>query len=258
MNLVILEDEAVAARQLERMLGEIDPRARVLAVLPTVEAAVAWFSSHAMPDLVFMDIHLADGLSFEVAEAVEITAPVIFTTAYEHYALRAFELNSIDYLLKPIGPERLAESLARLHKRRGPDSETWRRLLRTMNRFGEPEPPRKYKQRFLVKLGTRLFSIEAERIAYFYRQELVHLRTLGGRTFPISQSLDELESLLDPTRFFRLNRQYLAHIQSIHGVAGDGRARLKLSLGPNAAVTAYVSEEKAAAFKRWLDGERDS
>lgn len=246
MKIVIVEDEAIAARNLARLLSKAAPDFEVVAVLPSVEASVRWLREHPAPDALFLDVQLADGLSFEIFDAVEIDAPVVFTTAYDQYALRAFEVAGVDYLLKPIEPARLATAIERLRGRAAPPP-----LARLAREYGEAT--RQYKSRFLVHSGETLHSIEVERIAYFVKELVVRLVTVEGRGHALSQSLDDLENLLDPTRFFRLNRQVLASIDAIDKAHRGFKGKLEVTLKPATAEPVTVSQERAAAFRAWLD-----
>lgn len=245
MKAVIIEDEARAAHGLLMLLKQVAPQVEVVQTLASVQEAIEWFSTHEPPDLAFMDIHLADGLSFDILDAVRLECPVIFTTAHDQYALRAFEVHGVDYLLKPIGPQRLAAALTKLRHVRLPTTEAAAQLYRSSSR--------QYKQRFLVRGGTRLVSVDVGRIAYFVKELVVRMVTMDGRGYPMSQSLDELQQQLDPAAFFRVNRQVLAHMQSVRDIVRASRGRLQLVLEPPMAEAPIVSQDRASAFKRWLD-----
>ncbi len=253
MKALLIEDEAPAARRLQQLLASTAPDLEVLAVMDSIESACNWFAQNAMPELIFMDIQLADGLSFEIFDQVKIQAPVIFTTAYDEYTLRAFKVNSIDYLLKPISQEELSQSLAKLRQWKSqfqgnttPDIEG---LLKSLQ-----IDKKEYKSRFLVKLGDRLISVCEDQIAYFYaEQKIVILVTQDQKKYAVDYSLDELENLLNPGHFFRLNRQFIARIQSIQSIHQYFKSKLKVILAPEAPQEVIVSRERSPIFKKWLD-----
>ena len=250
MSTVIIEDEDLAAWGLMSKLQRLDPGIEILATLDTVKAAVQWFRENPAPDLAFFDIQLADGLSFEIFEQVKVSCPVIFTTAYDAYALRAFKVNSVDYLLKPVDQEDLARALSKLHQLRSPaaiDADTIRQMMQLLK-------PRQYKNRFMVKVGDHLTAIAAAEIDFFFGEnKIVWLRHQNGRKYPVDYTLEELEDMLDPQHFFRLNRQYIASIGVIRDVVTYSNSRLKVALRePMNTDDILVSREKVEAFKMWL------
>lgn len=246
MKALIVEDEPVAARSLQRLLAAAAPDMDASAVVGSVAAAVDWLRTRPPPDLLLLDVQLSDGLSFDIFDAVSPDAPVIFTTAHDEYALRAFEVFGIDYLLKPIDPVRLAAALAKLeHVRRPAPAFELARAYR--------DAAKNHKQRFLVHSGTSLVSVDAGQIAYFAKELVVRLVTTEGRGFALSQSLDELHAALDPAVFFRLNRQVLAHIQAVGRAQRLAKGKLEVDLVPPLAQPVVVSQERAAAFRQWLD-----
>lgn len=253
MRILIIEDEAPAARRLNALIKAQNPVAEILDVVDTVEGAVKWLQTHEPPELIFMDIQLADGLSFDIFDQVEVKAPIIFTTAYDEYALRAFKVNSVDYLLKPIEQEELACSLQKLRNLRdqfaSPLDVNALRLLMQSLQPGQPQ----YKNRFLVRFADKLVFIQTEDIAYFMAEDkYVFIFTRENKKYPVDHTLDELDSLLDPATFFRLNRRLIAHLSSIQTIHSYFNGKLKLNLQPNPAIEVIVSRERAAAFKRWL------
>ncbi len=253
MKVLIIEDEAPAVRRLESLLKQVQAHVEILDVIDTVEAAVKWLRIHPSPQIIFMDIQLADGISFEIFEKVEVQAPIIFITAYDAYTLRAFKVNSIDYLLKPIDPEELKKSIQKFQQIteqfRQYSMENIQSLLQSVTQ-NEPE----YKSRFLVKLGERLIYIPQNEIAYFYaQQKIVLLITQEKRKYALDYSLDELETQLDPQYFFRLNRQFLTRIDAIQGIHNYFKGKLKIQLSPEAEKEVTVSRERSTLFKRWLD-----
>ena len=255
MNVVILEDEAATARQLERMLKKYDPALHVVAQLPSVSEAVAWFSQSGtgqppLPDLAFMDIHLEDGLVFSVFEQVKLTLPIIFTTAYEEYMIKAFKVNSIDYLLKPVDYDELAAALDKFKRiRQQPDLPDLNALLALVQK--PPEPA--YKERFMVSLGTKIRSVEVEDVAYFFSEEkATFLVTKEGPSLPVEYSLDQVAGMLNPDRFFRVNRQFLVARPAIQTIHAYSAGKLKLDLIPVSRHEVFVSLSRITEFKDWL------
>ena len=258
MTILLIEDEAPAARRLAKLLAEAEPGATVLPAVDSIAGAVRWFQSQPPPDLLFCDIQLSDGLSFEIFQKTEVRCPVIFTTAYDEYALRAFRVNSIDYLLKPIDREKLVESLTkyrRLKESFGGNAAAGLRpvLEKLLTNLCPSEPT--YRDRFLVAFRDRLLSVGVDEIAYFFsEQKTTHLVTHGSKTYPLDLTLEEVEADLDPRRFFRLNRQVLASGGAIGAVFTHFNGKLKLDLTPPHADELFVSRERAGEFKRWMGG----
>lgn len=252
MKVLIIEDEAPAFRRLQKVLEEVQPDIEIVEVLDSVEESIKWFNNHNAPDLIFMDIQLSDGLSFEIFEKIKISRPVIFTTAFDEYMLKAFKVNSIDYLLKPIKVEDLAYSLQKYQAMKsafgnnnGPDLSSLISQIRIDDK--------KYKARFLVKQGEKLISVETTNIAYFQKRHgVVYLATHEDKKYLMDQTLDELAQQLDPERFFRVNRQFLIHFPAIKTVHKyhKGKLLVELNLPVNDSLT--VSSEKATLFKEWL------
>ncbi len=252
MQVLIVEDELTAVRRLKRLLAECDSSITVLESLDSVSTSVAWLQSHPVPDLIFMDIQLADGLSFEIFEQVDMEVPIIFCTAYDKYAIQAFKVNSIDYLLKPIHQEDLQKSLEKYQKlhsqQTDPVQYDFQELMQQLS-----GAKKEYKTRFLVKVGTKLLSVPVEKIAYFYTEyKVVNLVTLDKKIFPLDCPLDEVERVVSPDMFFRVNRQTVISIQSVKNVENDA-GRLYVSLTVPTQNTLTVSREKSSAFKHWLD-----
>ncbi len=249
MRVLILEDEAVAARQMGRLLREVVPGAQLQATLGSVEEAVRWLQIHPQPDLILMDVELSDGLSFEIAQHIPLTAPVILATAYDHYALRAFEMNSIDYILKPLDKIKLQRALGRLGERqpRKLDPVALGTLRAAVSACAPPP-----KSRFLSRLGKKLTAFDVEQVAYFIRDPLVMALTHTGRQLPLDRSLDDLQRCTDPQRFFRLNRRVLAAFEAITSIESYGKARLRVTLAPDSYGPQLVSEERAPHFRKWL------
>lgn len=250
MNVVIVEDEDRTARQLERLLKKYEPSVQVLTQLPSVKAAVAWFSEHPQPDLAFMDIHLEDGLAFRIFEQLTLTVPVIFTTAYDEYVLKAFKVNSIDYLLKPVDYEELVAAMEKFKTiQRQPVLPDLNALLQLIQK---PQTS-SFKERFMVTIGTKIHSIEVADIAYFYSEEkATFLLTKVGQLLPLEYSLDQLSGLVNPGHFFRVNRQYIVARTAIQAVHMYSAGKLKLDLRPASRHEVFVSMSRLSEFKDWL------
>ena len=250
MNALIIEDETLAAERLELMLAEIDPSMKVLAKLGSVKDSVKWLMQY-QADIIFLDIQLSDGISFSIFEQVEVSTPVIFTTAYDLYAIKAFQVNSIAYLLKPIRKSDLAESLLKLRNLKSAFSIDFDALLAQIQ-GRQPE----YKKRFIIQIGEKIKKIEVTDIAYFYVLEKgCYLRTFQGNNYPVEYTLDKLETLLDPSCFFRINRKYLISMAGISNMVAYSRGRVKLELKPKADDDSetIVSIDRSADFKKWLN-----
>jgi two-component system response regulator LytT len=254
MRIIIIEDETPAQRRLQKMMLELRPQSILVGTADSIEAAVALLQPQPAADLIFMDIELADGQSFEIFKQVNISIPVVFTTAYDAFALKAFEVNSIDYLLKPIRSEDLERSLKKWEQLRGtPQSSNAIDIAAIVKAIRPAETPQ-YKSRFLVHIGDKFLSLAIEQIAYFTTDEkLVMAYTNENKKYPIDYSLDDLEGLLPPSTFFRANRQFICNIQSIKNIHNYFNGKLKLGLQPNPDKEVLVSREKAGQFKAWLD-----
>lgn len=252
MKILIIEDEAPAFRRLQKVLEEINPDIEIVEVIDSVEESVKWFDGNASPDLIFMDIQLSDGISFEIFEKIKITRPVIFTTAFDEYMLKAFKVNSIDYLLKPVKKEELTASLQKYNDLKNSFSSSEKPDLNTL--IGQIRmDDRKYKSRFLIKQGERLISVETVDIAYFYtRNGVVYLVTLEDKKYLMDSNLDELMNQLDPEKFYRANRQYLVSFQSINATHKYHKGKLLIELYQKTDDPVTVSVEKSSDFKNWL------
>lgn len=254
MKVLIIEDEPFSRAELIRLMNATGRAFTVLGQIDTVKDSVEWLKSHQQPDLIFLDIQLADGLSFEIFRQVTVTSPVIFTTAYDEYAIRAFQVNSIDYLLKPISPESLENSLRKLDSLRNvlspatPWLETARmdNLLRMMGR--------EYKTRILLKTGDQIRSVDMEEVAYFYAEDDVVFAMQKNRNRAIvDYTLNQLEAELDPRHFFRLTRGCIARISSVKKVSKYFNSRLIVELDPPMEEKLLVSRVNVPEFLKWLD-----
>lgn len=250
IQIVIVEDEAHAAEKLKRLIEEVEPGSRVVEVIPTVKEAVRFFRREAV-DLVFLDIQLLDGQSFEIFEQVEISTPVIFTTAYNQYAIEAFKLNSVDYLLKPVRKEELKFSLKKYRQTQLGSSEKIREILEQVS-GGRPA----FKSRFLVQFGQKMKMIHVSDIAYFFAQDkAVYIRTFSGKDYPTDHTLESLGRMVDPSLFRQVNRKIMVNIHSIENMFMLSRSRVKLQLNPpfDNASDAIVSIERSKGFREWIE-----
>lgn len=249
MNILIIEDELPSASKLERLVREIEPSCELAGVLESIEAAIAWFKKNPQPDLIFMDIHLADGSSFEIFKECEVEAPVIFTTAYDEYAIDAFKVNSVDYLLKPVKREELESAILKFKNLQFKYS---RMPIDTMLE----NTSKQYKDVFVIRIGTKIKTLSIDQIAYFYSKgKLSYVCDKDGRSYPVSSSLEKIQALLDPILFFRVNRQILTHRNSIKEIHMLEKSRIKLDLEPVTNIESFISTERTSIFKKWLNKE---
>ncbi|MEZ4829758.1 MAG: LytTR family DNA-binding domain-containing protein [Bacteroidia bacterium] len=258
MKILIIEDELNASQRLEKMIAELMPDAEIVAVLDSVEAAVDWFNSHSHPDLIMLDIHLADGSSFEIFSETEVKSPIIFTTAYDEYAIKAFKVNSVDYLLKPIKKEELSKSLEKFGKIYDAnkvliDNLDYSKLAEALEKNRA-----EYPERIVIRYGQHIKAIEIAEAAYFYVDSRVtFMKTHTGKSYPVDYNLDQLEGMLDPKKFFRINRKFIINISAIDQMYTYSKSRVKINLNPPVDDDTIVSSERAATFKRWLTGGRE-
>lgn len=251
MKAVIVEDEKLVAEQLSRLISELDPEVEIVTVLSNVKTAVKWFQEHPGPDLIFMDIQLSDGISFDIFEKVNIECPVIFTTAYHEYALRAFKVNSVDYLVKPIDKEELKKSLEKFRKQHQAPAMDLKEIIRSIT---QPDAVKTYKNRFLVQFRNSYVPVESSQIAYIYRDQLIYLITFKNEKHILDyDSLEEVEDLMDPAIFFRANRQHIVHLNSVENFKSDYSGKLAVKLISPFNLIIDISREKAKAFKQWLE-----
>ena len=251
-TVLIIEDEEAASQRLQKLVTEALPQANILPPVPSIRSAIDWFSGNAAPDLIFLDVHLADGQSFEIFKKVKVTSPVIFTTAYDQYALEAFRVNSIDYLLKPIKKEELKRAIDKFLNLNfaGHSDIDFQKLLLALQ-----VQPSSFKQRFVVKYGEHIKTIETSDAAYFYTENKANfLVTKDNKRFAIDYNLDQLEELLDPKKFFRINRQFIIGFHAIAEMFTYSKSRVLVRLNPSTKLETIVSSERSASFKSWLDG----
>ena len=249
MRVVIIEDESLAAEKLQRLLNKADSNIEVLQILESVEESINWFSQNTMPDLIFMDIQLDDGISFEIFDSVKIDAPVIFTTAYDEYAIRAFKVNSVDYILKPIELQSLEKAISKFKNIYSENISFEAKISQVFKQLSK-----NYKSRFFIKVGMRFQSVQVENICCFFVEERnTFLRTQNGKTYDLDNSLEQLQKLIDPNLFFRINRNYLVNINCINEIISYSTTRLKLKLKGVNSDNLIVSRDKVSEFKQWMD-----
>ncbi|WP_452602407.1 LytR/AlgR family response regulator transcription factor [Pontimicrobium sp. MEBiC06410] len=251
MRVIIIEDEKPSARRLQRMLQALDMEAETL--LHSVEESIAWFQNNEHPDLIFLDIQLSDGLSFEIFDAVEVKSAIIFTTAYDEYALQAFKLNSIDYLLKPIDDDDLEAAVSKF-KTRLPQKQSVTLDFNDIKKLLINPIEREYKKRFSVKVGQHLKLINIDDIECFYSENKgTYLYTKEGRNYLLDNTLDQLEEELEPQAFFRINRKFFVNIQAIKDMVSYTNSRLQIKLNTYNEQDIIVARERVKDFKQWLE-----
>jgi DNA-binding LytR/AlgR family response regulator len=252
MNILIIEDEPQAAQRLDTLVKTLIPGACVLNKIDSVSKSVRWIKSNPAPDLIFMDIQLADGISFQIFEQCEVKAPVIFTTAYDEYALKAFKVNSIDYILKPVDKDDLETALNKYHQLTG-NTKSTNIMLDNIQQAIEMMT-KKYKTRFIIKVGEHLRSIEVTDISFFVSiEKATFCYTSEGRKNILDFTLDQLEELVDPGKFFRINRKYIVSAVAIQDMISYTNSRLKLVLRNSSDHDVIVARERVQEFKEWLD-----
>jgi len=253
MKILIVEDEPLAAAQLAAHISALRPAAQILAVCDTVKSTIEWLQNNESPDLAFFDIQLGDGLSFEIFDLTEYTQPVIFCTAFDQYAIQAFKVNSIDYLLKPIERNDLEKALIKFDQLSLPKTSTITpqildEIVSTLKR-------KKHKERFLVKVGSHLRVVDTRDILFFYSfQKGTYVKLADGKDYLLDYSLELVEEMIDPALFFRINRKYLVALKSIADVVAYSNSRLKLKIKQSNEDDFLVARERVKAFKSWLEG----
>jgi two-component system, LytTR family, response regulator len=251
MNVIIIEDEKPSARRLQRMLSNLDVETQTM--LHSVEESIAWFQNNEHPDLIFLDIQLSDGLSFEIFEAIEIKSAIIFTTAYDEYALQAFKLNSIDYLLKPIDEDELDKAVQKF-KERLPQNKPVTLDFNDIKKLLINPLDREYKKRFSIKVGQHLKLINIEDIECFYSENKgTYLHTTDGRNYLLDTTLELLENELEPHTFFRINRKFYVNINAIKDMVSYTNSRLQIKLNSYNEQDVIVARERVRGFKTWLE-----
>lgn len=251
MRVIIIEDEKPSARRLQRMLSNIGVEAEVM--LHSVEESIEWFQNNEHPDLIFLDIQLSDGLSFEIFEVIDIKSAVIFTTAYDEYALQAFKLNSIDYLLKPIDDEELGNAMKQ-YQALLPEKQSVTLDFDDIKKLLVNPIEREYKKRFSVKVGQHLKLINVDEIECFYSENKgTYLHTNEGRNYLLDTTLENLEDELEPHTFFRINRKFFVNINAIKDMVSYTNSRLQIKLNSYKEQDVIVARERVKAFKEWLE-----
>ncbi|GAA4832767.1 LytTR family DNA-binding domain-containing protein [Algivirga pacifica] len=253
-KILIAEDEALSARKLKKMLEDIVPQFEVVEITDSVSGTLAFLKQHQV-DLIFLDIHLSDGNSFDIFDQINIETPIIFTTAFDQYALSAFQQNSIDYLLKPIGKQELQKSIDKFLKYFNPKSSeaTEKVDYKALSELVAEQMSPSYRERFMVYVRDELRSIKAEEVAFFFAESrAVFMTTLEGQTYDLSFTLEQLEKELNPKQFIRVNRKYLLHREAIQQVIQYSKSKLKISTTPEAPTDMLVPAEKVSKFKDFL------
>jgi two-component system, LytTR family, response regulator LytT len=252
MKILIVEDEELAVKKLQKTLAAVDASANVVGVTDSIKSSVEWLQDNPQPDLILMDIELADGQSFEIFNLTDVKSPVIFTTSYDEYALKAFKVNSVDYLLKPIQKEELQTALQKFQKLKGNGSNDIN-IDSLVKELQQKLQPKEYRKRFLVKHAQKLVSVEIEEIAYFYSDgRLNFFKTTDNKKFVVDYTMDELEDMLDPEKYFRISRSFYVSINSVDKIDDYFGNRLILGLKPAVDKEALVSREKVTDFKKWM------
>ncbi|RFS17547.1 LytTR family DNA-binding domain-containing protein [Emticicia sp. C21] len=252
MEILIIEDEQLGAEKLSRLLTSIDSSINIVGNTRSIKSSVEWLLQHKHPDIILMDIELTDGQSFEIFNHVTIQSMVIFTTSYDEYALQAFKVNSVDYLLKPIKKEELENALDKYMHWQQKFSASSIDVAQLIYELKQHQP-KSYRSRFLVKMGQRLLSIETQDIAYFYAEErLTHFITWDKKKYIVDYTIEELKQMLDPQDFYQANRGFIVHVKSIAKIHNYFNGKLKLELQPAIEKEVLISREKATEFKEWM------
>jgi len=249
MKIVIIEDEIAAANQLKFLLNQINTEYDIVAILESVQEAISWFTVNKSPDLIFSDIQLADGISFEIYEQVKINAPIIFITAFDEYAIRAFKLNSVDYILKPLDIDSLSFAIEKFNSQQLVKQETLNELIK-QQAFSH----KSYRKSFLVRYRDKLLPIKSSEFAFFFIENgLVFGQLFDGRKHLLDFKLEDLENQLDPQEFNRANRQYLLSRESILEIQPYINSRVLVKTNPSSPYEVIISKEKVTAFKKWFE-----
>ena len=252
MKILLIEDEYHARQHLISLIEEVVPEAEIIRVIDSVEDAVEWFHANPAPELIFMDIQLADGLSFEIFKEVEIKTPVVFTTAFDQYTLKAFKVNSVDYLLKPIELKELRSAFAKFRDVHDTGNTFDIRSMQQV--FDNLQNQKTFRSRFLIKKGQSWQSLPVEDVAYLYSEDgLTFAIDRNARRFQLDITLEKLDDQLDPMEFFRINRKQIIHFKSIEKIHSWFNHRMKVNLKPKEPFESIVSREKVKHFKSWLD-----
>ncbi|MBC7885379.1 MAG: response regulator transcription factor [Saprospiraceae bacterium] len=255
MNVIVIEDETLVAKELVKKLGDVAPDIRIHAILPSIKTATTWLRDNAEPDLIFMDIQLSDGVSFELFQTFSLQCPVIFTTAFNEYAIQAFKSNGVDYLLKPVNKDELKNAVDKSRRM----IQSHASLPLNVAALLEALSPGSMKQvvqkeKFIVNFRNTLLPVKTSDIAYFVRDQLIYLCTFDNQRHILDYAtLEEIEELLNTTKFYRANRQYIVNEDAIKSVHAHPTGKLELKLGNKHGLSIDISRDKAPSFKKWLD-----
>jgi two-component system, LytTR family, response regulator LytT len=252
MNIFIIEDEPLAVQKISKLLVEVEPNTTISGTADGIESSVEWLQNNPSPDLILVDIELCDGQSFEIFNLIEIQSPVIFTTSYDEYAIQAFRVNSVDYLLKPIKKDDLSRALQK-YERFNYNHTASIDISKLVTELKKQNAPREFRSRFLVKQGQKLIPIEVDEIAYFFSEDGISFFVSFDRVkYIFDYSLEDVEQMIDPKLFFRISRQFILGIKSIVQIHNHFNGKLKLDLKPSIEREITVSRERVADFKAWL------
>lgn len=257
MKAIIIEDEPLVARDLQKIISEIDPTISILTVLDSLKKCVAYFKSNPTPDLLFMDVQLSDGVSFDLFKEIQLDCPIIFTTAYDEYAIRAFKLNSIDYLLKPVDKNELKISIQkfiRMKESLSPSFDIQDQVKKLIEQVNQPKGEQKnYKERFMAHAGKSYVIIHSEKIAYFQKDAIIYIVTKENEKYVTDfQTMEEIEDLINPALFFRANRQFIVQANAIESFRADMYGKIVAKIKENNTMAIDISREKAQNFKKWI------
>jgi two-component system response regulator LytT len=250
MKAIIIEDEAIASRRLKNLINEVSSDIDIIEIISSVESSLNWFKNNPLPDLVFLDLQLNDGYGFDILDSLEIHPPIIFTTAYNEYAIRGFKYNGLDYLLKPIDKKDLQRALEKYRLSPYPKNEILEPKIQDFKKNFQKQ----YKHRFMVKVGNHFSTFNVKDIAFFKSENgIICLITFNGKAYPIEYTIDQLDEILNPIDFFRINRKYMVSLSSVKEIHNYFNSRLLLKLEPSQENEVIVSRERCTDFKMWLD-----
>ncbi len=255
MTAVIIEDETLVAQELRNKIGNVSDDVTILEVLPSLKTARKWFMSNAEPDIIFMDIQLSDGVSFDLFDVYQLNCPVVFTTAYDEYAVRAFKVNGVDYLLKPVDEEELKKAISKCRNIVQSKSQFPTDLKQLVQKLSQPQLSQSlYKEKFIVNFRHQWIPVNTSDIACFMKENIHYIYTFSGEKHILDfTTMEEIEELLDPWKFYRANRQFIININAIQSVMPHENQKLSITLKAPLKIEVDISREKAPAFKKWFD-----